>query len=145
MTFSSAEPVDAKLIEDLVAANRILAHHGVLDAGLRLDAALQQSAALLMSRARAPVMVSIDDIMEFDLDFNPVDQRDRRCFLERFIDGCAYEARPDVRRGAQPFADCRPVLGDRPAVARDLERRFVPGLAGAPYSISTTSVGLRAS
>ena len=41
-------------------------------------------------------MVSIDDIMEFDLDSNPVDQRDRRCFLERFIHGCAYKARPDV-------------------------------------------------
>lgn len=31
-TLSSAGPVDAKLIENLVAASRILAHHGVLDA-----------------------------------------------------------------------------------------------------------------
>ena len=34
--------------------------------------------------------------MEFDLDSNPVDQRDRRIFLERFIHGTTYRARPDV-------------------------------------------------
>jgi ribulose-5-phosphate 4-epimerase/fuculose-1-phosphate aldolase len=96
-TLSSAGPVDARLIENLVAASRILAHHGVLDAwghvSMRHPSNPQR---YLMSRARAPAMVSIDDIMEFDLDSNPVDQRDRRCFLERFIHGCAYKARPDV-------------------------------------------------
>jgi HCOMODA/2-hydroxy-3-carboxy-muconic semialdehyde decarboxylase len=94
---SSAGPVDATLIENLVVASRILAHHGVLDAwghvSMRHPGNPQR---YLMSRARAPAMVSIDDIMEFDLDSNPVDQRDRRCFLERFIHGCAYKARPDV-------------------------------------------------
>jgi ribulose-5-phosphate 4-epimerase/fuculose-1-phosphate aldolase len=94
---SSAGPVDATLIENLVAASRILAHHGVLDAwghvSMRHPCNPQR---YLMSRARAPAMVSIDDIMEFDLDSNPIDQRDRRCFLERFIHGCAYKARPDV-------------------------------------------------
>ena len=34
--------------------------------------------------------------MEFDLDSNPVDQRGRRLYLERFIHGQAYRARPDV-------------------------------------------------
>jgi HCOMODA/2-hydroxy-3-carboxy-muconic semialdehyde decarboxylase len=34
--------------------------------------------------------------MEFDLDSNPIDQRDRRVFLERFIHGSSYKARPDV-------------------------------------------------
>ena len=94
---SSAGPVDARLIEDLVAASRILAHHGVLDAwghvSMRHPSNPQR---YLMSRARAPAMVSIEDIMEFDLDSNPVDQRDRRCFLERFIHGNAFKARPDV-------------------------------------------------
>jgi len=50
----------------------------------------------LLSRARAPALVAADDIMEFDLDSNPVDQRGRRVFLERFIHGQAYRARPDV-------------------------------------------------
>ena len=94
---SSAGPVDARLIEDLVAASRILAQHGVLDAwghvSMRHPGNPQR---YLMSRARAPALVSIEDIMEFDLDSNPVDQRDRRMFLERFIHGGAYKARPDV-------------------------------------------------
>ena len=34
--------------------------------------------------------------MEFDLDSNPVDQRGRGMFIERFIHGEIYKARPDV-------------------------------------------------
>lgn len=94
---SSAGPVDPALVEDLVAANRILAHYGVLDAwghvSIRHPANPER---YLLSRARAPALVSSEDIMEFDLDSNPVDQRDRRVFLERFIHGRAYRARPDV-------------------------------------------------
>lgn len=94
---SSAGPVDPSVIEDLVAANRILAHHGVLDAwghvSVRHPANPER---YLLSRARAPALVSAEDIMEFDLDSNPVDPRDRRVFLERFIHGQAYRARPDV-------------------------------------------------
>ena len=94
---TSAGPVGAKLIEDLVAASRILAHHGVLDAWGHVSMRHPNNPQrYLMSRARAPAMVSIEDIMEFDLDSNPVDQRDRRCFLERFIHGNAFKARPDV-------------------------------------------------
>src|ERR1041385_5155223 len=90
-------PVEPALIDDLVAASRILAQHGVLDAwgdvSMRHPKNPQR---YLLSRARAPALVSADDIMEFDLDSNPVDQRDRRMFLERFIHGSAFKARPDV-------------------------------------------------
>lgn len=93
----SGGPVDAALIEDLVAASRILAQHGVLDAWGHVSMRHPKNPQrYLMSRARAPALVSAEDIMEFDLDSNPVDQRDRRCFLERFIHGGAYKARPDV-------------------------------------------------
>jgi HCOMODA/2-hydroxy-3-carboxy-muconic semialdehyde decarboxylase len=95
-TFSGG-PVDAGLIDDLVAASRILARHGVLDAwghvSIRHPANPER---YLLSRARAPALVGPEDIMEFDLDSNPTDQRDRRVFLERFIHGSAYRARPDV-------------------------------------------------
>ena len=92
-----AGPVDAGLIEDLVAASRILAKHGVLDAwghvSIRHPGNPQR---YLLSRARAPALVTAEDIMEFDLDSNPIDQRDRRVFVERFIHGSAYKARADV-------------------------------------------------
>jgi ribulose-5-phosphate 4-epimerase/fuculose-1-phosphate aldolase len=93
----SAGPVDAAIIDDLVAANRILAKHHVLDAWGHVSIRHPANAErYLMSRARAPALVSAADIMEFDLDSNPSDQRGRRLFLERFIHGQAYRARPDV-------------------------------------------------
>jgi hypothetical protein len=39
----------------------------------------------LISRAIAPALMTIDDIMEFDLDSNPVDQRGRGMFIERAL------------------------------------------------------------
>ena len=93
----SAGPVDAAMIEDLVAASRILAQHGVLDAWGHVSMRHPKNPQrYLMSSARAPALVSAEDIMEFDLDSNPVDQRDRRVFLERFIHGEVFRARPDV-------------------------------------------------
>jgi HCOMODA/2-hydroxy-3-carboxy-muconic semialdehyde decarboxylase len=93
----SGGPVDPALIDDLVAASRILAQHGVLDAWGHVSIRHPKNPGrYLLSRARAPALVSAEDIMEFDLDSNPVDQRGRRMFLERFIHGPAYKARPDV-------------------------------------------------
>jgi ribulose-5-phosphate 4-epimerase/fuculose-1-phosphate aldolase len=93
----SAGPVDAALIEDLVAASRILAQHGVLDAWGHVSMRHPKNPQrYLLSRARAPALVTAADIMEFDIDSNPVDQQGRRMFLERFIHGEAYRARPDV-------------------------------------------------
>jgi len=37
------------------------------------------------------------DIMEFTLEGDAVDARDRKPYLERFIHGAIYEARPDVQ------------------------------------------------
>jgi HCOMODA/2-hydroxy-3-carboxy-muconic semialdehyde decarboxylase len=87
-----------ELIDDLVAANRILAHHGVLDGwghvSVRHDRDPQR---YLLSRARAPELVTAADIMEFDLDNNALDAQGRSLYTERFIHGEIYKARPDVR------------------------------------------------
>ena len=92
----NVSPVQAAL-DDLVVASRVLAKHGILDAwghvSIRHPANPER---YLLSRARAAALVSADDIMEFDLESNPIDQRGRRMFLERFIHGQAYRARPDV-------------------------------------------------
>jgi ribulose-5-phosphate 4-epimerase/fuculose-1-phosphate aldolase len=93
----SGGPLDAALIEDLVAANRILADQGVLDAYGHVSIRHPGNPdRYVISRAMSPANVSADDIMEFDLDSNPVDQRGRGMFLERFIHGEIYKARPDV-------------------------------------------------
>ncbi|HEY8508839.1 MAG TPA: class II aldolase/adducin family protein, partial [Steroidobacteraceae bacterium] len=50
-----------------------------------------------ISRSRAPALVSAGDIMEYDLEDNPVDARGRSSYLERFIHSEIYKARPDVQ------------------------------------------------
>ncbi len=91
-------PVDPGLIDDLVAANRILAAEGVLD-GLGHVSIRHPGNPdrYLMARSLAPALVTAVDIMEYDLASNPIDQRGRSLFLERFIHGEVYKARPDVR------------------------------------------------
>jgi HCOMODA/2-hydroxy-3-carboxy-muconic semialdehyde decarboxylase len=51
----------------------------------------------LMSRSLAPILVTADDILEYDLDSTPVDPKGRTSVLERFIHGEIYKARPDVK------------------------------------------------
>jgi HCOMODA/2-hydroxy-3-carboxy-muconic semialdehyde decarboxylase len=95
---TSGGPVEPALIEDLVAANRILAEEGVLDAYGHVSIRHQTNPSrYLMSRSLAPVLVTSNDIMEYDLDSNPVDPKDRRSVLERFIHGEIYKVRPDVK------------------------------------------------
>jgi ribulose-5-phosphate 4-epimerase/fuculose-1-phosphate aldolase len=95
---ASGGPVDSALIDDLVAANRILVDQGVLDGyghvSVRHPADPQR---YLMSRSIAPELVTAADVMEYDLDSNPVDARGRATYLERFIHGEVYRARPDVK------------------------------------------------
>jgi ribulose-5-phosphate 4-epimerase/fuculose-1-phosphate aldolase len=94
---SSAGSVEPQLIEDLVAANRILADQGVLDGWGHVSVRHPRDPnRYLLSRSRAPELISADDIMEFDLDSNPVDARGRPLYTERFIHGEIYRARPDV-------------------------------------------------
>ena len=94
---TSGGPLGAALIEDLVAANRILADQGVLDAYGHVSIRHPGNPdRYVISRAMSPANVSADDIMEFDLDSSPIDQRGRSMFLERFIHGEIYKARPDV-------------------------------------------------
>lgn len=91
-----ASPLKAR-IDDLVIASRVLAKHGILDAWGHVSIRHPDNPEhYLMSRARAAALISAEDIIEFDLDSNPIDQRGRRMFLERFIHGSAYRARPDV-------------------------------------------------
>src|SRR5256885_10432820 len=85
------------IIEDLVAAYRILAEHGVIDAyghvSVRSD---RDPMRYLLARSIAPELVMPEDIMEYDLDSNPIDPRGRESVRDRFIHGEIFKARPDV-------------------------------------------------
>lgn len=95
---SSTGLADPKLIEDLIAAYRILAQQGVLDALGHVSARHNRDPnRFLISQSRAPELVTDTDIMEFDLDSNPIDQAGRQMYLERFIHGEIYKRRPDVK------------------------------------------------
>src|SRR5206468_2375939 len=50
----------------------------------------------ILSRARAPECIEVDDLMEFTSDGTPIDSSGRTPYAERFIHGAVYEARPDV-------------------------------------------------
>jgi len=95
---TSAGPADPALIEDLVAANRILADQGVVDGYGHVSARHNLDPnRYLLARSMAPELVTAEDIVEFDLDSNPVDPRGRKFYLERFIHGEIYKARPEVK------------------------------------------------
>jgi HCOMODA/2-hydroxy-3-carboxy-muconic semialdehyde decarboxylase len=92
--FAGLDPV---VIEDLVAANRILAHEKVLDGFGHVSIRDPRNPTrYLMSRSIAPAMVTANDIMELDLDSNPIDAKGRGIYKERFIHGEIYKARADV-------------------------------------------------
>jgi len=85
------------LVSDLVIANRILAHEGVLDAYGHVSVRHPTKPdRYLLSCSRAPELVEQSDIAEYDLSGEPVVKDDRKPYLERFIHGGIYEARPDV-------------------------------------------------
>jgi len=91
-------PLTLTQARDLVArANRILAHEGVLDAFGHVSMRHPTDPnRYLISRSRGPELVQADDILEFDLDSEPVKTPKERLYSERVIHGEIYKARPDV-------------------------------------------------
>ena len=98
-TPSSAGAADPTLVEDLVAANRILAMHGIVDAFGHVSVRHNRNRErFLLSRSLAPDLVTADDLIEYDLDSNPVNANGRSQYSERFIHGEIYKARPTSMR-----------------------------------------------
>ncbi len=91
-------PKEPSTIEELVAANRILYAQSVVDGfghvSVRHDTNPHR---YWLARSMAPGLVTAADIMEFDLDSNPIDARGRAMYAERFIHGEIYQRRPDVK------------------------------------------------
>jgi ribulose-5-phosphate 4-epimerase/fuculose-1-phosphate aldolase len=85
------------LLKDLVTANHILAREGVTDSLGHISVRHpERPDRFFLSCSRSPELVKFEDIMEFDLDCNPIDQRGRPMYFERPIHGAIYKVRPDV-------------------------------------------------
>lgn len=95
-----------RAIRDVVIANRILANEDVVDAygHVSLRHPLNPKRYLL-SRSRSPQLVERSDIMEFDLEGQPVGSDRRPPYLERFIHGAIYETRPDIHAVVHSHAE----------------------------------------
>lgn len=85
------------IVADLVLASRILAHEGIIDSFGHVSARHPHRADhYLMPRTRAAELVTVEDILVFDLEDALVSVTDARIFAERSIHGAIYRARPDV-------------------------------------------------
>jgi HCOMODA/2-hydroxy-3-carboxy-muconic semialdehyde decarboxylase len=114
----------AELIDDLVAANHILADQGVLDAYGHISARDPGNRdRYWLSRSMPPAQVGANDVIAFNLDGEPARPGENRLFFERVIHGEIYRARPDVMAvvhshspGLIPFANSdtklRPMVGN---------------------------------
>jgi HCOMODA/2-hydroxy-3-carboxy-muconic semialdehyde decarboxylase len=90
-----------ELMQDLVAANRILAEHGVIDAYGHVSVrSPDDPGRYWLARAIAPERVQVADLIEYDLDSNALKSRGknagRESVRERYIHGEIYKRRPDV-------------------------------------------------
>jgi ribulose-5-phosphate 4-epimerase/fuculose-1-phosphate aldolase len=88
---------DPELISDLVAANRILAYHGILDAFGHVSIRHPNNPDhYLMSRWLAPALVTADDIAEYDMESVALTHLGMQLYSERYIHSEIYKVRPDV-------------------------------------------------
>jgi ribulose-5-phosphate 4-epimerase/fuculose-1-phosphate aldolase len=86
-----------ELLQDLAIANRILVHEGVLDGFGHISLRHPDRAdRFFIARSMAPGLVTVDDLLQVDLDGVVHDERGRRTYVERFIHSAIYAARPDV-------------------------------------------------
>ena len=93
----SPPAVDPALLDDLVAANRILYMKAIVDGLGHVSARHDKDPNMfLLAAEKAPGLVTKDDLAIYDLDCNPQTLKERRPYNERFIHGEIYKARPDI-------------------------------------------------
>lgn len=85
------------LLEDLVYANLILFNEGVLDAFGHVSVRNPKNREhFFLARNMAPGLVTKEDIIEFNLEGEVVNNDPRKVYLERFIHSEIYRQRDDV-------------------------------------------------
>ena len=90
-------PELSRHIDELVTANHILFHEGVVDGFGHVSMRHPEAAdRFLIARSMAPALVTAADVVELDFDAAPRAGETRRLYLERFIHAEIYRQRPDV-------------------------------------------------
>jgi HCOMODA/2-hydroxy-3-carboxy-muconic semialdehyde decarboxylase len=92
-----ASEVVTSTVRELVDANHILFDQGVVDGFGHVSVRHpERRDHFLLARSMAPALVTEKDVLEFDLDGNPVVPGSPPAYLERFIHGEIYRKRGDV-------------------------------------------------
>jgi len=108
-----------RLITELVIANRILAREEVVDAYGHVSIRHpEKPERFFLSHSLAPAFVERSDIVEHDLQGKSIHDEKRPLYLERFIHGAIYEARPDVFAVVHAHAEDTLAFGIAPAKLR---------------------------
>jgi ribulose-5-phosphate 4-epimerase/fuculose-1-phosphate aldolase len=95
---AAAADVPAPTRDDLAVANRVLAHEGVVDGFGHISVRdPADPTRYWLARSMAPALVAASDILTYDLQSTPLDANGATSYLERFIHGAIYQARPDVQ------------------------------------------------
>ena len=83
--------------KQVAIANRILANEGVFDAFGHVSVRHPTDPGrYLLPLSRSPGLIEAADVLEFNLDSEPVTPPTVQLYAERVIHGCIYQARPDV-------------------------------------------------
>jgi HCOMODA/2-hydroxy-3-carboxy-muconic semialdehyde decarboxylase len=86
-----------RAIDELVAANHILAQNHVVDAYGHVSVRdPENSEQFILSYAKSPEIVERDDLAFFDMEARLVSPSDRKPYAETPIHAAIYAARPDV-------------------------------------------------
>ncbi len=87
----------ADVLHELIVTTRIMANEGVLDAFGHVSVRHPHDPnRYFIPRHRAPELAEISDLVELNLDSEPVHPTQFRLYSERVIHGEIYKARPDV-------------------------------------------------
>jgi ribulose-5-phosphate 4-epimerase/fuculose-1-phosphate aldolase len=141
-----------RAIKDLVIANRILAHEGVMDASGHVSLRHPDASdRYLISCSRSPQLVAPSDIVTLGLDSQPVDGDTRPLYLERFIHGAIYTARPDIQAVVHSHAEdvlpftisdvkLKPVIGSASAIGAEPPLWDIADKFGDETNLLVTSV-----
>jgi len=84
--------------DDLAIANRVLAHEEVVDGFGHISVRdPADPSRYWLARSMAPALVTASDVLTYDLQNTALDANGAISYLERFIHGAIYQARPDVQ------------------------------------------------